>query len=159
MLCFSWDFASVGPGAAKIAEHLSLPPSSPSAGATDLKTRIEYAGLHSFALDHKSTLPSPRRTHIPGVNAMEGAFTFSLGNPKGTGRGYFRLFQVPSPDGGLKWKAASVLLSLWDLAGHEESFERTDGHISDLSGRGLWDDVEEEKKAAVESDPTVLIGE
>lgn len=158
MLCFAWDFASVGPGAAKIVEHISLPPSTSSPRATGSRTRIEYAGLHSFALDHKSTLPSPRKTPIPGVNAMEGAFTFSLSNPKGTGRGYFRLFQVPSSEGKLTWKAASVLLSLWDIAGHVESFDRVHGHISGLSGRGLWDDVEDEKKASIESDPTVLIG-
>jgi len=101
-----------------------------------------------------------------GGQAIQGSFTFTVSNPKGKGRGYFRLIQIPVAFDGpqpiaFAWKAFSVLLSLWDLEGHEESFSnRGDGHVHDpITGvRRVWEDLEEERKSKIEEDPTVLVG-
>jgi len=91
------------------------------------------------------------------MRGLEGAFRFCVGNPRGFGRGYFRLVQTGP---GAKWKAFSVLLSLWDLEGYVEKFGRVNGHLDDpVTGRRrLWDDVREERKRAVEKDPVAVIG-
>jgi len=101
---------------------------------------------------------------LPGDGeAIQGSFNFSVSNPKGTGRGYFRLIKVPDEGkepNSFTWKAFSVLLSLWDLEGHEESFARGDGHVHDpiTGARRVWEDIEEERKLKIEEDPTVLVG-
>ena len=159
MLCFAWDFAAVGPGPDNILEFISRAPHDASLNPKLHSTRFEHAGLHSFTIDRKSTLPSPRPSQAPeGMRGVEGAFSFCVGNPRGFGRGYFRLVQI---NPGAKWKAFSVLFSLWDLEGHVERFERVNGHLDDpvMGKRRLWDDLKEERRRVVEEDPVAVIGE
>ena len=164
MLCFSWDLGTAG-GPVKIRDYVSRPagPTPPDGQAISAtKSRFEHAGLHDFAIDRQNTIPSPRDLPQPGDGrGMQGAFTFRLKNPKGTGRGYFRLIQTEasgSAEPVATWKIFSLLLSLWDLECHKEPLDRPIAHLEDGGVRSWWEDLEERRRENVERAPAVVVG-
>lgn len=165
MLCFSWDLGTAG-GPSKIRDYVSRPAAAtPDEGQTNsaTKTRFEHAGLYDFAIDRQSTMPSPRDLPLPGGGrGMQGAFTFRLKNPKGTGRGYFRLIQTELSGSEGKetstWKLFSLMLTLWDLDGHEEPLDRPIAHEEDGGVRSWWEDLEERRREDAGKAPAVLVG-
>ncbi|KAJ6627996.1 hypothetical protein B0H10DRAFT_1993190 [Mycena sp. CBHHK59/15] len=143
LLCFSWDFRTMG-GRAKIAEFLS----DKSAGG---KSRFEHASLHDFKIETTSTIGPPTTFPVPGnpnAQGVSAAFTFSITSPGASGRGFFRL--LPDAEGG--WKAFTVLTNLQDLAGREEPTERPLGSVETT-----WEEVHAKNVSEIENDPTVLI--
>lgn len=54
-----------------------------------------------------------------------------------------------------EWKALTILFTLHEIKGHEEPRVRPTGLFPDFV---TWDEIERERKRAIEGDPTVLIG-
>ena len=110
-----------------------------------LANRLGPAGLRNFELDEDHSIEP---NYDPKLRMIEAALTFET--PVAYGRGLVRLLQ--DKDG--SWKAFTLFLTLDDLKGHEEKvFESGyyDGHTR------TWNEVHEEEKARIESDPHVII--
>ncbi|KAJ7078780.1 FAD/NAD-P-binding domain-containing protein [Mycena epipterygia] len=108
--------------------------------------------VSQFTIDERpgfspSVGPTPSSSSVCAVSS---GFVFTTGI--GVGRGYFTL--VPACEDGAEWKAVTVFMTLWDINGHEElgAEEGTYG------GHTIpWEDVDAERRQAVESNPHVLI--
>lgn len=147
LLCFSWELRSLA-GRDKLVQYLS----EKIAGDEDT-TRFSRAGLHDIHAQTTSTLGPPSEFAIPGGTAkgVQGAFEFTLSSPPRLGRGFVRL--VPDPNS--EWKAFSVFMNLEDIKDREEPKNRPLGLYP---GHATWEEVHAAKMAAIEKDPTVLIG-
>jgi hypothetical protein len=117
--------------------------------AAFLSSHLRQAQIRNIKLDEDHGI-SPSVITTSGHAMVEAALTFDT--PIVHGRGLTRLLQ----DQGGEWKALSVFLVVDDLKGHEEKdFESGlyDGHTK------TWNEVQEVRRARVEKDPHVLIGE
>lgn len=94
----------------------------------------EYGGLSDF-------LP---------LRAVSAGFAFTCAG--GAGSGYFSL--VACPEVGGEWRALVVMMRLEDIRGHEEIREVGGGCGEHTLA---WSGVEAQRRAAIESDPDVLI--
>ncbi|KAJ6515433.1 FAD/NAD-P-binding domain-containing protein [Mycena sanguinolenta] len=113
--------------------------------ASYIQGTLGGAGTTDFKLDDRRHL-SP--SFSPTTGTIVSGFTFETA--VGPGQGYFYL--GPSPSG--EWKALSVLMTLGDIRGHEESGPE----LGIYGGHTLaWEDVDRERRAKVEQDPHVLI--
>ncbi|KAJ6622294.1 FAD/NAD-P-binding domain-containing protein [Mycena sp. CBHHK59/15] len=135
VLVFTWKNRTLR-GPERIASYLS--------GA--LETGIS---VREFQIDECEGLsPSVGATLSTSQScAISSGFIFATAI--GVGRGYFTLTPV-----GSEWKAVTVFMVLWDIDGHKELGPEEGtygGHTI------AWSDVHNERRAAVEKDPHVLI--
>src|SRR5882757_5110422 len=145
MLCFSWNFRTLS-GQEKIHGFLSE--------VVDGQSRLGYSNLYDFKLDdHSVNAPSPfKLPGPPGIEGVQGAFTFSITKPAAYGRGFFRLTQ----DVHGNWKALTLFTNMQDLVGHEES--SADEYDPHESQKMTWEDYVDAKFRDIEANPTVVIG-
>ncbi|ETW79003.1 hypothetical protein HETIRDRAFT_237117, partial [Heterobasidion irregulare TC 32-1] len=160
LLCFSWDFRSLG-GRDKISAYLSEDVSE--SGDSSNHSRLAHAGLSDIVLETSSSLGLPSSFPVPdeslSASGVIAAFTFTLKNPARTGRGLVRLVQDHSDDSTNEsvWKAFTLLFNAEDLVGHEELKGRPMSPVWDPHWKS-WSKIKAEWIKGVESDPTVLIG-
>lgn len=161
LLCFSWNFRSLG-GRDKISAYLSEDVSE--SGDSSNHSRLAYAGLSGIVLETSSSLGLPSSFPVPdeslSASGVMAAFTFTLNNPARTGRGLVRLVQDHSDDSTNEssvWKAFTLLFNAEDLVGHEELKGRPMSPVWDPHSKS-WSEIKAEWIKGVESDPTVLIG-
>lgn len=112
-----------------------------------LENRLGPANLSNVRLDEDHGI---KPNHNPQLQMIEAALTFET--PAAYGRGHIRLMR--DRDG--KWKALTLFLTLDDLKGHEEKGSESgyyEGHTR------TWNEVHEEEKVRIESDPHVIISE
>ncbi|KAJ7784755.1 FAD/NAD-P-binding domain-containing protein [Mycena metata] len=84
------------------------------------------------------------------ASAISSGFLFSTAI--GVGRGYFTL--VPGDVDVSEWKAVTVLMTLWEIYGHEEQ----GAEEGTYGGHTIaWEDVDAERRSQVEHDPYALI--
>ncbi|EED82794.1 predicted protein [Postia placenta Mad-698-R] len=144
LLCFSWDYRCLN-GNENITTFLSE--------SIRGQTRLNAAGLHSFQVQATSTLGPPALVSSPldpSAQAIQAVFEYSISSPPGRGRGFVRLVEEQRHE----WKALTILFTLHEIKGHEEPRVRPTGLFPDFV---TWDEIERERKGAIEGDPTVLI--
>ena len=137
VLTFVWDTRSIrGPDA--IASYLSE------------SNRLAKAKVTNITLD-KDPYFVPHFVHGPGGSrAVEVGFRYETEHT--TGRAYAHL---EGDDKGL-WNALTLAMIIVDIKGHEEPQDITTNW--DAGGR-TWMELEEDRRAQIESNPYVLIGE
>ncbi|KAI9066767.1 FAD/NAD-P-binding domain-containing protein [Trametes sanguinea] len=112
LLVFGWDIRALE-GKAKVQAYL--------------QDTLQDAQVTDFNLSDDIHLPS-QVSYIPQIQAIDVELAFTFECRKGHGHGYARL--LPDTDGA--FKALSVMMMLYDIAGHEES--RTLPLRDDLTG-------------------------
>lgn len=135
VLTFVWDTRSLrGPGA--IASYLSESNRLAAANVSNVVLEEDPYFLPHF-------VPGPS-----GSNGLELGFRYETHHA--IGRAYAHLEQ----DGAGAWKALTLGMIIVDLKGHEEPDNVAENWETD--GRA-WVDIEEERRARIESNPHVLI--
>ncbi|KZT01059.1 FAD/NAD-P-binding domain-containing protein [Laetiporus sulphureus 93-53] len=130
VLIFTWDTRSLE-GREKIAAYL--------------QDTLSSAHISNFKLDEK---PGLKPEHALD-RAVATGFTFET--PDRTGRGYAYLVK---DDGSSEWKALSVFMMVEEIKDHEE----LGPELGVYGGHTLsWEEVNAARRAAIESDPYVVI--
>lgn len=126
-------------------------------GTDAISAYLSDAFTRGVAVSQFSIDDRPGLAPITGPNsstscasAISAGFAFAV-TGIGVGRGYFTLVHA---EDSAEWKAVTVFMTLWDIYGHEEEGEEEGTY----GGHTIpWSDVDAQRRAAVESDPHVLI--
>lgn len=140
LLCMSWDFRTLQ-GPLQIAEFVA--------------SASQDCRICHVSLDHSAAYKDPQATDLGGATAIQ-AF-LRIETRSGRGRGLVRL--VPTSDDGGSWKAFTLLTSLEELKGHEESTHtrRPTGHEAEKEKMNWKDQVKAEHNYDGAREPQVLI--
>ncbi|KAJ7433671.1 FAD/NAD-P-binding domain-containing protein [Mycena galericulata] len=133
ILVFTWTNRTLN-GRARITEYLD--------------TTLKPAGISQAALDTRAHLTPGFGPVTHAAMGMSSGFTFETAI--GHGQGYFSLVQGTAGE----WKALTVLMTLADIRGHEESGPETGFY----GGHTLaWHDIHRARREEIERNPHVLI--